>query len=111
MTENTHEEIKKKIQFLMSEERVKDKTILFSVETGMKMATKAIFTQMQATTGFKMYGEEAIAAMFKELKQLEHGPMPGKRVLCAVDPDSMSTEDKKRALNVINLIKKSVTER
>ena len=54
-----------------------------------------------------MYGEKATAAMFKELKQLEHGPMPGKRVLCAIDPDSMSTEDKKKALNAINLIKKT----
>ena len=80
----------------MSEERVKDKTNLSSVETGMKMATKAIFMQMQDTTGFKMYGERAIAAIFKELKQLEHGPMPGKSVLRAIDPDLMSTEDKKR---------------
>ena len=44
--------------------------------------------------------------MFNELKQMEHGPMPGKRVLRAIDPDLMSTEDKKKALNAINLIKK-----
>ena len=101
----THDDIKKKIQFLMSKEKEKDNKILFSFETGMKMATKAIFTQMQATTGFKIYGERAIAAMFKELKQLEHGPMPGKRVLRALDPDLMSMEDKRKALNAINLIK------
>ena len=46
----------------------------------MRVATNVMFTQMQATTGFKFFGEKAVAAMFKELKQLEHGPMPGKRI-------------------------------
>ena len=37
---------------------------------------------------------------------MEHGPIPGKRVLRALDPDMMSSEEKKKALNAINLIKK-----
>ena len=62
----------------------------------MRIATNAIFTQMQATTGFNIFGENSVAAMLKELKQLEHGPIPGKHVLRAQDPDSISSEEKKR---------------
>ena len=40
----------------------------FSVKTGIKVATQAIFTQMKAKTGSKLFGKKAIAAMFKELK-------------------------------------------
>ena len=80
----------------MSEEKGEYKRISFSVQQGMKMATKAIFKQMQAMTGFVFIGEKAIAEIFKELKQLEHGPMPGKRVLRAIYPDTMSSEDKKK---------------
>ena len=43
--------------------------------------------------------------MFKELKQLEHGPIPDKRMLRALDPDMISSEEKKEALNSISLIK------
>ena len=102
----THNDIKKKVQFLISEKKEELKQTLFSVQTGMAIATKCLFTQMQATTGFKLFGEKAIAAMFKELKQLEHGPMPGKQVLREIDPDKMSSEQNKQALNAINLIKK-----
>ena len=62
----------------------------------MRIATNAIFTQMQATNGFKLFGDNSVAAMLKELKQLEHGPIPRKRVLRALDPDSISSEEKKR---------------
>ena len=91
-----HNEVKKKIQFLMSEEREKAKQTLFSVQTGMTLATNAIFTQMQAMTSFNLFGDKVLAAMFKELKQLEHGSMLGARVLRAIDPDTMSSEDKKK---------------
>lgn len=62
----------------------------------MEVATKYIFTQIQAMDGFKFFSEKAIAAMFKDLKELEHGPMPGKCVLWAIDPDKISYEDKKK---------------
>ena len=71
----------------------------------MEEALKVMFTQMRATVGFKLFGEKAIAAMIKELKQSEEGPMPGKKVIKAIDPDTLSDEDKKHALNAINLIK------
>ena len=60
----------------MLEEREKTKQTIFSVKTGMVIATNAIFTQMQATTGCKIFGKKVVAAMFNKLKNLEHGPMP-----------------------------------
>ena len=53
-----------------------------------------MFTHMQGTQGFKLFGKRAVTAMVKELKQLEHGPMPGKRVVTAVNPDTLSFEEK-----------------
>ena len=35
-------------------------------------------------------GERAVAVMIKELKQLEEGPMPGKKVVTAINPDTPS---------------------
>ena len=98
-----HESVKKKAQFLMKQQR--DTNNLFDVENGMRRATQVLFTQMSATKGIKLFGERAIAAIVKELKKLEYGPMPGKKVVEAVDPDSLSKEEKYRALNAINLIK------
>ena len=60
----------------------------------IKNAVKVMFTQMQATRGFKLFGERAVAAMIKELKQLEEGPMPGKKVVTAINPETLSAEDK-----------------
>ena len=35
---------------------------------------------MQATRGFKLFGEHVVDAMIKELKQLEEGPMTEKKL-------------------------------
>ena len=67
----THNKVKKKIQFLMSEDKEKNKQTFFSVKTGMRVATNVMFTQMQDTTGFKLFVEKAVTAMFKELKKLQ----------------------------------------
>ena len=72
----------------------------------MNTAMNAIFTQVQATLGFKLFGEKAVADMIKELKQLEHGLITRKRVVEGICPDSLSVEGKKQALNAVNLIKK-----
>ena len=64
-----------------------------------------MFTQMQATRGFKLFGDRTVAAMIKELKQLEEGPMPVKKVVTAINPDTLSAEDKAKSLNAVNLIK------
>ena len=37
----------------------------FDVETSIKAAVNVMFTQMQATRGFKLFGESAVAAMIK----------------------------------------------
>ena len=95
MTGKSHQDINKNIQFFMrekiSEQSASDKkTHLFYV------ALKVMFTQMQATVRMKLFGEKAIAAMIKKLKQLKEGPMPGKRVIKAVDPDTILIEELKK---------------
>ena len=40
----------------------------FDVETSIKAAVNVMFTQMQATPDFKLFGERAMATMIKELK-------------------------------------------
>lgn len=50
-------------------------------------------------------GEQAIAAMFKELKQLDTGAMPGKPVIAPIHPSKLSEASKKKAMNAVNLIK------
>ena len=37
----------------------------FDVETSIKDAVNLMFTQMQATRSFKLFGERAVASMFK----------------------------------------------
>ena len=71
----------------------------------MRIATGVVFTQMSAKKGFKIVGEAAVAAMFKELKQLDEGPMPGKPVVQPVDVDTLSQKVKEQAMEAVNLIK------
>ena len=40
-----------------------------------KNLVKTIFTQVSAKEGIKRWGEDAIAAIMKELKQLQEGSM------------------------------------
>ena len=54
----------------------------FDVETSIKAAVNVMFTQMQATRGFKLFGERAVAAMIKELKQSEEGSVYPDVVFC-----------------------------
>ena len=69
-----------------------EKNNTFDVETSIKSSVNVMFTKIQATRGFKLFGERAVAAMIKELKQLEEGPMPGKKVVTAINPDTLSAE-------------------
>jgi hypothetical protein len=71
----------------------------------MQTATAVMFTQMQAKVGIQQFGEEAIAALVKEFKQLDEGAIPGKRVVCPVDPGTLTKQEKIRALNTVTLIK------
>ena len=98
----------KRVQFAMEKikEHSMEQSSKFEVQEGYKQALSVMFTQMPALKGFKLFGERAVAAMVKELKQLEHGPMPGKKVIVPINPDTLTYEQKRRALNAINLIKK-----
>ena len=73
--------IKKKVQLLMNKtknEVIEKKT--YDVEVSMKLAVNVMFTQIQGTRGFNLFAERAVAVMIKELKKLEEGPMPGKKL-------------------------------
>ena len=62
-------------------------------------------TQMSANKGFKTHEEHAVATMFKELKQLDRGAMKGKPAVNTQDPDVLTDDDKKKALEAVHLIK------
>ena len=63
------------------------------------------YSQMSAKRGIKLFEEQAIAAMFKEFKQLDTGVMPEKPVIAPIDVDQLSPEVRKAALEAVNLIK------
>ena len=63
-------------------------------------------TQMSAKAGIKKFGDKAIAAMLSEYKQLNTGAMPGKPVFGTINPNTLTREEKRRALEAVNLIKK-----
>ena len=64
-----------------------------------------VFTQMSAYRGIKKDGEKAIAALFKELKQLNDGAVPGKPGIAPIPFDELTDKDMKQALEAVNLIK------
>ena len=59
---------------------------------------------MSANKGFKEFGERAIAAMMKELTQLVKGAYPGKPVVVQIDPDKLTQQMKREALDAVNII-------
>ena len=65
-----------------------------------------MFTKISAKEGIKQFDEKAIAAMVKELKQLNNGAMKGKPVVVLIDPSTLTEFEKRAALDVVNIIKK-----
>ena len=62
----TYDDVKKKVQFLMDEKKHEaKKKNTFDVETSIKAAVNVMFTKIQATQGFKLFGERSVAAMIK----------------------------------------------
>jgi len=59
-----------------------------------------IFTQMTANKGIKEFGERAVAAIYKEYKQMQD-----LQVLGNTNYDLLSNDQKRRALRAVNLIK------
>ena len=70
------------------------KISLFNTSVGI------CFNQMTAKKGIKFFGEKAIAAMFKEYKQLDDLTVLGR-----LNPEMVTLEQKRMALRAINLIK------
>jgi len=64
------------------------------------MFDEMCFNQMHASKGIQLFKERAVAALFKEYKQLNDMAVVGK-----VSYEQLTDEDKKRALRAINLIK------
>ena len=60
--------------------------------------------QFSANKGFKEYGERAVTAMMKELVQLDKGAIEGKPVIEAIDYESISKDERNKALDAVNLI-------
>ena len=65
-----------------------------------KQLVDFMFVQMSASKGLKMFGERAVAALFREYKQFHDMD-----VFDRVKIDDMSPDRKNKALNAINLIK------
>lgn len=72
-----------------------DKEMLF------ESALHVLFQQMSAKEGIKKFGEEAVAAMFKEYMQIDNLKVVGR-----VDKRKLTRELKRKALRAVNLIKK-----
>ena len=77
----------------------------------MSIAANYLFTQvndhaqMSAKAGIKKVGDRAVAALLSAYKQLNTGVMPGKPVFGTIDPATLTNEEKRRALEAVNLIK------
>ena len=67
-------------------------------------AVHVMFTQMSAHKGIKLFGERAIAAMMKELKQLNNGVIPGNPVIQPIPFEELTLRNKKEALEAVNII-------
>ena len=93
-----HEQPKYQAQFLNMNTDTNEHT----TTNGMRsILVNVLFTQMTAEKGFELFGEKAVAAMVKELKQLDD--------FDAVRPEDatkLTHEQKRNALPAINLIKK-----
>ena len=86
-----------------------------SHESFMRIACDVLFAQtaksggsnkqMSANRGFKMYGEAAVAAIIKEFTQLTNGAAPGKPVVRPVDASTLTSDEKRKAMPAVNLIK------
>ena len=75
-----------------------------------KKVVHVMLTQMGAKRGFRKHGMKAVNAIFKELKQLNNDAMPGKLVITPTNPDKLSVDENKRALEAVELIKEKETE-
>ena len=62
--------------------------------------------EMPAAKGFKVFGEEAVAAMLKEFSQLHNGVVPGKPVVAPIRLEDITPEEMPQVMEAVNLIKR-----
>ena len=98
-------------QYLMldTNEESATPTTTYSTNTMLHHAIDFLFTQygqMSAKKGIEQFGEETIAALIKEYKQLDQGAFPGKPVVAAAIYADSTDEQKIKALETVNLIKR-----
>ena len=79
-------------------------TQLFQVQDSYEKAVHVMFTQMSAHKGIKLFGQKAIVAMMKELKQLTDGVIPCNPVIKPIPFEELTAKDKKEALEAVNII-------
>jgi len=78
----------------------------------MNVAANYLFTQttdhaqMSTKAGIKKIDAKAITAMLNKYKQLNIGPVPGKPIFGCINPSKITNDEKRRALEAVNLIKK-----
>ena len=83
----------------------KKKNIITNQQEMMNKTLQFVFAQqMSAKKGIKQYGERAVAAILKEFTQLHNGAVPGKPVVEPVDVLVLTSEEKRKALEAVNLI-------
>ena len=98
-----------KHQFVMQSDEhplIRGDKSFMSVAANYLFAQVTEHAQMSAKAGIKKFGDRAVAAMLSEYKQLNTGAMPGKPVFGCIDPTTLTYEEKRRALEAVNLIKK-----
>ena len=81
-------------------------TSFMNVEANYLFVQVTEHAQMSAKAGIKKFGDRAVAVMLSKYRQLNAGPMPGKLVFSCIDPNDITTEERRRALEAVNLIKK-----
>ena len=65
---------------------------------------KVMSMQINTNKGIELFGERAIVDIFEEYKQLDYGPMPVKPIVAPFNPDVITSLDRKKTLEAVNLI-------
>ena len=75
------------------------------VDTHQSLSHRVLFTKIDANKGINILGEIEIAAIFKEYKKLDDGPMPVKSVLAPFNTDGITPLHRKKTLEAVKWIK------
>ena len=62
-------------------------------------------TQVSAKAGIKTFGEKSVADMIEEFSKIDKWIMTGKEGVTPINPDTLYFDDKRKALEAVDLIK------